>query len=118
MEELYNKHFEEMTGANNLDEYSEEDVNRVLNRLLKCLPNNGKFYKYRKGEGQDFDYAYDALKNGYIWLAKASTLNVDVDTTINFDLEKDIEEVKQYLRAHPIEVLNWILKKQKNPVPF
>ena len=38
-EEIYNKHFEEMVGANNLDEYSEADVNRVLNRLLKCLPN-------------------------------------------------------------------------------
>lgn len=112
-EEIYNKHFEEMVGANNLDEYSEADVNRVLNRLLKCLPNDGKFYKYRKSGGQDFDYAYDALKNGYIWLAQASTLNDDVDTTINFDPEKDIEDVKQYLRTHPIEVLNWIFKKSK-----
>lgn len=111
LEEMCNEHFEEMTGANNLDEYSEADVDRVLCRLLKCLPNDGKFYKYRKSESQGFDYAYDALKNGYIWLAKASTLNDDVDTTINFVPEKDVEDVKQYFRSHPIEVLNWIFTK-------
>jgi len=110
-EEIYNKHFEEMVGANNLDEYSEADINRVLNRLLKCLPNDGKFYKYRKGEGQDFDYAYDTLKNGYIWLAQATTLNDEVDTTVNFDPEKDIEDVKQYFLSHPIELFTWIFNK-------
>ena len=111
IETLYNEHFEEMTGANNLDEYLEADVDRVLCRLLKCLPNDGKFYKYRKGDGESFDNTYDSLKSGYLWLAQATTLNDDVDTTINFDPEKDIEDVKQYLRSHPIEVLNWIFKK-------
>jgi hypothetical protein len=111
IETLYNEHFEEMTGANNLDEYSEADVDRVLCRLLKCLPNDGMFYKYRKGEGEDFDYAYDTLEKGYIWLAQATTLNDDVDTTINFDPEKDIEDVKQYFLAHPIEVFIWLFKK-------
>ncbi|MBQ4443684.1 MAG: DUF2971 domain-containing protein [Clostridia bacterium] len=111
IETLYNEHFEEMTGANNLDEYSETDVDRVLRRLLKCLPNDGKYYKYRKGEGQDFDYAYDTLEKGYIWLAQATTLNDDVDTTINFDPEKDIEDVKQYLLSHPIEVFIWLFRK-------
>lgn len=111
IETLYNEHFEEMTGANNLDEYSEADVDRVLCRLLKCLPNDGKFYKYRKGEGQDFDYAYDTLEKGYIWLAKATTLNDDVDTTINFDPEKDVKDVEQFFLNHPIELFTWIFKK-------
>ena len=113
IETLYNEHFEEMTGANNLDEYSEADVDRVLCRLLKCLPNDGKFFKYRKGDGQSFEYAYDSLKNGYLWLAKATTLNDDVDTTINFDPEKDVEDVKQYLLTHPIAVLSWVIKKTR-----
>ena len=113
IETLYNEHFEEMTGANNLDEYSEADVDRVLFRLLKCLPNDGKVFKYRKGDGQSFEYAYDSLKNGYLWLAKATTLNDDVDTTINFDPEKDVEDVKQYLLTHPLAVLSWVIKKTR-----
>ena len=111
IETLYNEHFEERTGANNLYEYSEADVDRVLCRLLKCLPNDGKFYKYRKGEGEYFDNAYDSLKNGYLWLAQATTLNDDVDTTINFDPEKDIEDVKQYILSYPKGFYIYNLKK-------
>ena len=110
---LYNEHFEELSGANNLEDYSEKDVDRVLNRLFMCLPNNGRFYKYRKAEGEGFDFAYDSLKNGYLWLAPASSMNDDFDTTILFDPEQDIEDVKKYLISHPIEVIQWLFKKSQ-----
>ncbi|MBR4237530.1 DUF2971 domain-containing protein [bacterium] len=110
---LYNEHFDELSGASNLEDYSEKDVDRVLNRLFMCLPNNGRFYKYRKAEGVGFDFAYDSLKNGYLWLAPASSMNDDFDTTILFDPEQDIEDVKQYLISHPIEVIQWLFKKSQ-----
>lgn len=60
-------------------------------RLLSFLPNNGRLYKYRSIEGEAFEYAYDGLKNGYIYMARANTLNDDLDSTLNFDVERDLE---------------------------
>lgn len=60
-------------------------------KLLSFLPNNGRLYKYRSIECEAFEYAYDGLKNGYIYMARANTLNDDLDSTLNFDVERDLE---------------------------
>ena len=71
--ELYEEHLQEMFGMNLIDNYSDEEIYRVFDRLLQCLPNHGKLYKYRSMEGQAFNYAYDGLEKGYIYLARANT---------------------------------------------
>lgn len=111
IKKLYDEHFNEVAGASNLDGYSEADVDRVLMRLLQCLPNNGKLYKYRAGTGNAFKNAYHALVNGYIWLAQASTLNDECDTTICFDPVKNIEEVKQLLLSRPATIFAYLIRK-------
>lgn len=71
---LYNEHLDEMFGSTELDKLDEKDVDRIAARLLGCLPNNGKLYKYRSIEGEAFEYAYDGLEKGYLYMAKANTL--------------------------------------------
>ena len=61
-EALYKAHLDDMFGVVSVDEFSSEKVDAVLARLLQCLPNDGKLYKYRSIEGQAFDYAYDGLE--------------------------------------------------------
>ena len=100
-QEIYEQHFDEMCRHLNLEAASEAKIDHILERLLSCLPNDGKFYKYRMGQGEGFDYAFESLSQGYIWLAQACTLNDDFDSTVNFDPIDDINDVKDYLVKHP-----------------
>jgi len=94
-DQLYTEHLDEMFGTALLDNLTEEDVDRIITRVLCFLPNNGRLYKYRSIEGNSFEYAYDGLKNGYLYMARANTLNDDLDSTLNFDAEKDINKQMQ-----------------------
>ena len=108
-DELYKEHLQEVLSIAYINTYSEEDIERALDRLLKCLPNNGKLYKYRSIEGQAFDYAYDGLKNGYLWMAKANTLNDDLDCALMFDPIKEIDGMKEVFFTRPWYYLdNWV----------
>ena len=100
-QEIYEQYFDEMCRHLNLEDASEAEINRILERLISCLPNDGKFYKYRMGQGKSFDYAFESLSQGYIWCAQACTLNDDFDSTVNFDPVDDINDVKDYLIRHP-----------------
>ena len=101
---LYKEHQDEMFGITSADELTEEDVDRIIARLLSCLPNNGKLYKYRSIEGQAFDYALEGLKDGYLWMANANTLNDDFDSTIPFNPTSDItalfEDIKKDVNSY------------------
>ena len=108
-DELYEQHLQEVLSIAKMEDYSEEDVERVLDRLLQCLPNNGKLYKYRSIEGQSFDNAYDSLEKGYLWVAQAKTLNDDLDCALIFDPMKEIEQMRQDFLKRPWFYLdNWI----------
>ena len=108
-DELYEQHLQEVVGIRDIDNYPEKDVERVLDRLLQCLPNNGKLYKYRSIEGQSFDYAYDGLEKGYLWVAQAKTLNDDLDCTLIFDPIKEVEEMrKDFLKRPWFYLDNWV----------
>ena len=61
--QLYEEHLDEMFGTALLDNLTEEDVDRIITRVLCFLPNNGRLYKYRSIERNSFEYAYDGLKN-------------------------------------------------------
>ena len=106
-EELYQEHLDEMFAPD--PKFSNEDVERILDRILQCLPNEGKLYKYRSIEGKAFDNAFDSLKNGYLWLPKAEDLNDDEDTTLFYDPLKSAEEIKDYLFAHPYEFMSVVV---------
>ena len=103
-EQLYQEHLDEMFAPD--PKFSDEDVERILDRILQCLPNEGKLYKYRSIEGKAFDNAFDSLKNGYLWLPKAEDLNDDEDTTLFYDPLKSAEEIKDYLFEHPYEFMS------------
>lgn len=108
-DEFYKEHLQEIFSIADINTYSEEDIEHALDRLLKCLPNNGKLYKYRSIEGQAFDYAYDGLKNGYLWMAKANTLNDDLDCALMFDPIKEIDGMKEDFFTRPWYYLdNWV----------
>ena len=88
-EELYQQHLNAMYSTN-AETCSEEEVEEIFARLLQCLPNDGKLYKYRSIEGEAFAYALDGLQNKYLWMAKASSLNDDFDCSVRFDPMSDI----------------------------
>ena len=108
-DELYKQHLQEVVGIRDIDNYPEKDVERVLDRLLQCLPNDGKLYKYRSIEGQSFDYAYDGLEKGYLWLASANTLNDDMDCAVVYDPEKEVIKMRDHFLEYPWLYLdNWV----------
>lgn len=109
-EELYQQHMEAILSID-LDNCSEEKVDKILFRLLHCLPNDGKLYKYRSIEGDAFEYAYDGLKNGYLWMARVDTVNDDFEGTLNFDLEEDIKAAKTEFLSHPWQYFGNLLKR-------
>ena len=112
-EELYQQHLNAMYSTN-AETCSEEEVEEIFARLLQCLPNDGKLYKYRSIEGEAFIYALDGLQNKYLWMAKASTLNDDLDCVIRFDPIKEVERSRQMFLAEPWRYFNQWLRKNSD----
>lgn len=73
--EAYEKHLDELAIITMKEDIrsslSSDKVDELYDNLLQCLPNGGKLYKYRnfKDENNSFKYAYDGLKEEYLWLA-------------------------------------------------
>lgn len=115
--QLYTEHLDEMFGTALLDNLTEEDVDRIITRVLCFLPNNGRLYKYRSIERNSFEYTYDGLKNGYLYMARANTLNDDLDSTLNFDVEKDINKQIQLFIEKPWHYLDtWVHANSDQPI--
>ena len=120
-EELYKKHFDALL-TTNLETCREDEMDAILSNLLQCLPNGGKLYKYRSIDGDGFKHAYDSLEKGYLWAARADTVNDDFEGALNFDLEKDIQAAKEEFMSQPWKYLDNFLqanannKKQFSPV--
>ena len=112
-EELYQQHLNAMCSTK-AETCSEEEVEVIFARLLQCLPNDGKLYKYRSTEGEAFAYALDGLQNNYLWMAKASTLNDDLDCVIRFDPIKEVERSRQMFLAEPWRYFNQWLRKNSD----
>jgi len=111
--ELYEEHINDMFKTLNVKEYSNEKIDEILKRLISIIPNNGKLYKYRLLEGESFNYNYKALKEKYIYLPEAKILNDDDDTNLNINLEKEIEDMKNWLMTSPKEFLQIFSKCEK-----
>lgn len=115
-EKLYQEHIDEMFAVNPI--FSDEDVDRILDRLLLFMPNDGKLYKYRSIEGKAFDNAYSTLEKRYLWVPKANELNDDEDTILYYDPEKCIEEIKNYICAHPYEFMTTLINATERKFPI
>lgn len=113
-DQLYQEHLDLMFGTTTLENLSESIVDEIITRIIEFLPNNGKLYKYRSIEGESFDYAYDGLKNGYLYMARANTLNDDFDSTLNFDPEKDAnKQMKLFLKKPWLYLEAWVRESLK-----
>lgn len=101
------------------DNLTESEVNELFSELLKCLPNNGKLYKYRNflNSNHAFDNTYNSLREGYIWIADAKTMNDRVDVTLNVDLTKEKSRLEKLLRDNNEQILlrslDSLLRKSK-----
>lgn len=116
-ERLYKAHLNDMFGIVSIDEFSMKKVDSVLQRLLQCLPNNGKLYKYRSIEGMNFEYAYDGLEHGYLYMARASSLNDDLDSALIFNPEKEVKDAADYFFANPwLYLENWVQTNIDQPI--
>ncbi len=118
IENLYQEHLSEMFSLNKIEDYSAEEIDRILDRILRCLPNKGKLYKYRSIDGDSFENAYDSLTNGYLWFPKACDLNDDEDTVLYYDPIKSVEEIQQYLEQHPVLLIKAMLDSPECQTKF
>lgn len=113
-DQLYQEHLDLMFGTTTLENLSESIVDDIITRIIDFLPNNGKLYKYRSIEGESFDYAYDGLKNGYLYMARANTLNDDFDSILNFDAEKDAnKQMELFLKKPWLYLEVWVRESLK-----
>ena len=112
-DELYEQHIDDMFGENSIlkKDYSHEQIDHMLERLINCLPNSGKLYKYRLIDGRSFEYIYNCLRDKYLWLSKPIDLNDDDDTNLNIDLEKDIEILFDFVKENPEKFISFILSE-------
>ena len=99
---------------------SDEQAEKEFSELLTRLPNGGKFYKYRSFYGKKFDYAYDALSNGYLWFASPIDMNDKIDTTLNVDLLREAKRIENTFIKCKVQYCTLLLKTfcKKNNIPF
>ena len=115
--QLYNEHLDEMFGVTTLNNLPENVIDEIIARILLFLPNDGKLYKYRSIEGESFEYAYDGLRSGYLYMARANTLNDDFDSTLNFDVEKDLNNQMNLFIKKPWLYLDiWVKANCNQPI--
>ena len=81
-EYYYKKHLEFTKSIINVGDISDNRLNEHCYDLLASLPKNKKLYKYRSLKGKSFGFAYDSLKEGYMWIPPANTLNDDFDSIL------------------------------------
>ena len=102
-ENLYKEHFNDMC-KNDVFSLNEIELNLYLQRIIDCLPN-GKLYKYRNFTKEQFDFTYNALNEGYLWLSYAKYFNDKRDMTINYNPLVEIENYQKDLLENPRQFL-------------
>lgn len=120
----YNVYYEYLTCRRNLADLSDTAIHSLYEQLLTVLPNNGKLYKYRgfNMPNSPFEYAYKALKEGYLWLAPAADMNDELDTTLNISSEKTCQELIKFFKENPLVFIKFFLQnalaKNNIVIPF
>jgi hypothetical protein len=78
----YKKHLEFAKTIIAVNDIPNESLDAHCQDLLNALPNEGKLYKYRSLQGKSFNYIYESLKEGYLWIPSADSLNDDFDSIL------------------------------------
>ena len=79
---FYKKHLDFTRAIVDVSDIPNDCLDEHCQDLLYALPNNGKLYKYRSLKGKYFEFAYDSLKQGYMWISTADSLNDDFDSIL------------------------------------
>ena len=111
MNDYYKKHLEFARTIINVAEIPDEDLNRHCQDLLKAMPNEGKLYKYRSLKGKSFEFIYDSLKNGYLWIPPADSMNDDFDSILFGNSLAYYKDVVDYLCEDKNKFLFYSIKK-------
>ena len=110
-EDAYKKHLDFMRTVTAWDDVTNYKVEEQYPLLFDFLPNDGKLYKYRSLQGKSFSHTYDALKNGYLWIPTADTLNDDFDSIILGDPFNQYRVLIDYICKDEDKLLYFLTKK-------
>lgn len=106
----YEKHLQFMQNVFAIADINDKDLKVQFDLLLSCLPNGGKFYKYRSLCGKSFEHAYNGLVNGYMWMPTADTLNDDYDSILITNAAEENKRFVDYVLQDYYKVLHFLLK--------
>lgn len=96
-----------MFGTKDMETFTHQEIDEVLDNLLKCIPNDGKLYKYRRIDDENsFRLVYDSLKNGTLWASRVDKFLDKTDCTINFDPLKEVQRIEKLFRNNPKLIFN------------
>ena len=72
------KYFNEMNKVKDHAALPDDETDNYFDTLLSFLPNDGVLYKYKSLSS--FDYVFDSLIKGYIYMPACSELNDRIET--------------------------------------
>lgn len=113
------QYFKDVNSIVHLDKLSEERVDQLLSKLIKCLPDNGLLYKYKDisvNNEEEFNKIYNPLNEGYLYLPSPEQMNDKIDTTFVYKTlhnEKDIY-LYHYNNRYKIHYYNLKAKEKVN----
>ena len=113
MNKEYKEHIAFLNSLPDINNATDEDYLVAFKRLLKLIPNNGKLYKYKDGNGRNFENTYQSLKNDYIWIPNINGFNDKFDCSINYDYERDKINLLNYLDNNKHLVFKYFLRREK-----
>ena len=120
-EKLYNQHLESMSQIainGGIYKVSDFELDKMYERLVACLPNHGKLYKYRNFKQESFEKNYLSLLEGYIWLASPCLMNDKIDSTLKLNLQSEKCKIEKFLNKNKYVLLKkWLdLLFEKNGI--
>ena len=113
---IYKTFYAEMMSIESFNDLEDDKIDYFLDKLLYCLPNNGKLYKYRTFDNESLKLNYKAIKEGYIWIPKANELNDDFDTTLKVNLEEDFKKFYKILFTTPEIIAKMMITPEQKQI--
>lgn len=110
------KYFKEAASIIRPKELSEERTNKLLSKLINCIPNNGLLFKYKNISVNDIEFKkiFEPLEGGYLYLPSPDQMNDDIDTTFVYKTLHNENEIYQYHYDNRYKIHYYILKSKTN----
>ena len=106
----YDNYFKKIS-KEKIETISDNKVNKYFCILLEILPNGGKLYKYRSFKSDRIDDYLKALDEKYLWIPSASDMRDVKDSSLNIKLEKDFDELKDFVYDNPYLIALLLARK-------